>query len=203
MALRRILLCTDPILRRKAERVREVDDEIRQLLDEMVETMIAAPGIGLAAPQVGVSQRCLVARDKSDTEEERVYKIVNPRIMKRSGEQWAFEGCLSLPTLQAEVCRPQKVVVSGLDEHGEPVKVEAEGLLARCLLHEIDHLDGVLFIDRAEPESIGWMVPDESEEDGYRLESATVPEVMAAFERMRRRLEERAQRAQEGAEATE
>jgi len=200
MPTRKILLCTDPLLRRKAERVRQVDDDTRQLLDDMVETMVAAPGIGLAAPQVGVGRRCIVARDKSDTEEERVYKIVNPRVQKRSGEQWAYEGCLSLPTLQAEVCRPQQVVVSGLDEDGQPIRIEAEGLLARCLLHEVDHLDGMLFIDRAEPDSIGWMVPDESEEDGYRLESATVPEVMAAFERMRQRLaeRERRERAEEG-----
>jgi len=105
----------------------------------------------------------------------------------RKGEQWAYEGCLSLPTLQAEVCRPQEIVVSGLNEQGEPVKIAAEGLLARCLLHEIDHLDGVLFVDRAEPDSIGWMVPDETEEDGYRLEDATVAEVMAAFERLRQK----------------
>jgi peptide deformylase len=193
MPQRKILLCTDPILRRKAERVRRIDDGIRQLLDEMVETMIAAPGIGLAAPQVGESKRCIVARDRADCEEERIYRIVNPRIQKRKGEQWAYEGCLSLPTLQAEVCRPQEVVVTGLDENGEPVRVEAEGLLARCLLHEVDHLDGVLFMDRAEPDSIGWMIPDESEEDGYRLENATIPEVMAAFERMQRRLAERSQ----------
>ncbi len=200
MSLRKILLCTDPVLRRKADRVREVDNELRQLLDDMVETLIAAPGLGLAAPQVGVSKRCLVARDKADSEEEHVYKIINPRVQSRRGEQWAYEGCLSLPTLQAEVCRPLQVVVTGLDEYGRPLRVEAEGLFARCLLHEVDHLDGVLFIDRAEPDSIGWMVPDESEEDGYRLERATIPEVMAAFERMRRRQEEREQRKQEGQE---
>ncbi|MBU0607684.1 MAG: peptide deformylase [Armatimonadetes bacterium] len=191
MAQRKILLCTDPILRRKAERVRDIADDTLDLLDEMVEMMLEAPGIGLAAPQVGVSQRCIVARDKADTEEQRIYKIINPRVQSRRGEQWAYEGCLSLPTLQAEVRRAQEVVVTGLDENGEKIRVEAEGLLARCLQHEVDHLDGVLFIDRAEAESIGWMVPDESEEDGYRLDSTTIPEVMAAFERMQRRLEER------------
>ena len=203
MAQRKILLCTDPVLRRKAERVRHIDDGIRQLLDEMVETMVAAPGIGLAAPQVGESRRCIVARDRADSEEERIYRIVNPRVQKRQGEQWAYEGCLSLPTLQAEVSRPQQVVVTGLDENGEAVRVEAEGLLARCLLHEVDHLDGVLFIDRAEPDSIGWMIPDESEEDGYRLENATIPEVMAAFERMQRRLAERERREREAQEEAE
>jgi peptide deformylase len=197
MTLRKILLCTDPVLRRKAERVREIDDDIRQLLDDMAATIIAAPGLGLAAPQVGESKRCIVVRDRADAEDERLYKIINPRVQSRRGEQWAYEGCLSLPTLQAEVRRPQHVVVTGLDENGEPLRLEAEGLTARCLLHEVDHLDGVLFIDRAEPGSIGWMVPDESEEGGYRLDSATVPEVMAAFERMQRRLAERERRERE------
>lgn len=197
MATPKILICGDPVLRQKAERVREVDDEVRKLLDAMVECMIEAPGIGLAAPQVGESCRCIVIRDCADSEDERVYRIVNPKVKSRSGEQYAFEGCLSLPTLQAEVRRPQKVTVTGLDEHGEPITLEAEGLTARCLLHEIDHLDGVLFIDRAEPDTIGWMYPDETEEDGYRLESATVPEVMTAFERLRRRQQEREARERE------
>ena len=190
MATRKILLCTDPVLRRKAERVRKVDDKVRALLDDMVETMIEAPGIGLAAPQVGEGKRCIVVRDRADSEEERVYRIVNPRVHKREGEQTGYEGCLSLPTLQGEVSRPMQVTVSGLNEQGEPIKVTAEGLLARALLHEIDHLDGVLFIDRAEPDSIGWMIPDETEEDGYRLDHATIPEVMAAFERLRQRREQ-------------
>jgi peptide deformylase len=190
MATRNILLCTDPVLRRKAERVRQVDDDLRALLDDMVETMVAAPGIGLAAPQVGEGHRCIVVRDRADSEEERVYRIVNPRVRSRQGEQTAYEGCLSLPTLQAEVSRPLQITVTGLDEHGEPIKVAAEGLMARAFLHEIDHLDGVLFIDRAEPDSIGFMIPDETEEDGYRLENATIPEVMAAFERLRQRREQ-------------
>jgi len=193
MATRKILLCTDPVLRRKAERVRHVDDRVRQLLEDMAQTMLEAPGIGLAAPQVGEARRCVVVRERADTEEERIHKIVNPRVRSREGEQYAYEGCLSLPTLQAEVCRPMQITLTGLDEHGEPVKLAAEGLLARALLHEIDHLDGVLFIDRAEPDSIGWMIPDETDEDGYRLENATIPEVMAAFERLRQRQDEREQ----------
>jgi peptide deformylase len=187
MATRDILLCGDPVLRKKAERVREVDDGLRRLLDDMVETMLDAPGIGLAAPQVGEGLRCIVVRDTADDEEPRTYKIVNPRLRARAGEQQAFEGCLSLPTLHGEVCRPQRVIVTGLDENGDPVKLEAEGLLARCLLHEIDHLDGVLSLDRAVPGSLSWMIPDDREEDGYRLEPASLEEVMAAFERLRRR----------------
>lgn len=189
MALRNILLCTDPVLRKKAPKIREITDAHRKLLDDMVETMIDAPGVGLAAPQVGESTRCIVVRDRADAEDERVYKLINPRVQSREGEQWAYEGCLSLPTLQAEVCRPMRVVVGAVDENGEPVRVEAQGLTARCLLHEIDHLDGILFIDRADPDTIGWMIPDDTEEDGYRLESATIAEVMAAFERLRQRQE--------------
>lgn len=187
MAIRSILICGDPVLRRKAPRLREVNDHTRALLDDMVETMIDAPGIGLAAPQVGASSRCIVVRDCSDDERDVIYKIVNPRVRAKEGEQWAYEGCLSLPTLQAEVCRPMSITVTGLDENGDPVRVEAEGLTARALLHEVDHLDGILFIDRAEPDSIGWMIPDKTDEDGYRFESATVADVMAAFERLRRR----------------
>lgn len=187
MAIRNILICGDPVLRKKAPRLREVNDRTRQLLDDMVETMIDAPGIGLAAPQVGASTRCVVVRDCSDDDRDLIYKIVNPRVAAKEGEQWAYEGCLSLPTLQGEVCRPMRITVTGLNENGEPMRVEAEGLTARALLHEIDHLDGILFIDRAEPDSIGWMIPDKTDEDGYRFENATIPEVMAAFERLRKR----------------
>lgn len=187
MALRKILICGDPVLRKKAPKVREITEETRKLLDDMVETMIEAPGIGLAAPQVGHCTRCIVVRDCGEGEDDKVYKIVNPRVQSKEGEQWAYEGCLSLPTLQAEVGRPMRITVIGEDENGEPIRVQAEGLLARALLHEIDHLDGILFIDRAEPYSIGWMIPDPSDEDGYRLEDATVAEVMAAFDRLRKR----------------
>ncbi len=190
MAKRRILICGDPILRRKAERVRQIDGQIRLLLEEMVEAMLEAPGIGLAAPQIGVSCRCIVVRDKADSEAERIYKLINPRVLARRGEQTGYEGCLSLPTLQAEVRRPREIVVQAWDENGEPVKIEAEGLLARCILHEIDHLDGVLFIDRANPQTLAWMIPDEKEEEGYRLEPTTVQEALAAFERLRQRQEQ-------------
>jgi peptide deformylase len=188
MAIRNITICGEPVLRKKAPKVREITDETRELLDDMVETMIDAPGVGLAAPQVGICTRCIVVRDYGENDEETVYKIVNPRVQSKQGEQWAYEGCLSLPTLQAEVCRPMQITVTGLDENGNPIRLQAQGLLARALLHEIDHLDGVLFIDRAEPETMGWMIPDEKDEDGYRLENATVPEVMAAFDRLRERV---------------
>lgn len=187
MALRDILICGDPILRKKTPKVREVDAETRRLLDDMVETMNEAPGIGLAAPQVGECMRCIVVRDTSDDEVDKVYKIVNPRLRMRSGEQSAYEGCLSLPTLHAEVSRPMRIKITGLDENGEPVEILAEGLTARAFLHEMDHLDGILFVDRADPETLSWLVPDESEEDGYRMEDATIEEVMEAFDRLRQR----------------
>lgn len=192
MALRKILICGDPVLRRKAERVREIDDHIRELLNDMVETMKDAPGIGLAAPQVGESVRCIVVRDCSRNEDEEeteevIYKLVNPRLRGRGGEQTAYEGCLSLPTLHGEVRRPEWVIVSALDENGEPLRLEATGLTARCLLHEMDHLDGVLFLDRADAGTLNWLIPDEREEDGYRFESASVEEVTAAFDRLRLR----------------
>lgn len=195
MALRKIMLCGDPVLRKKTPKLREVDDETRRLLDDMVETMIDAPGIGLAAPQVGACKRCIVVRDVVDPEHETVYKIVNPRIQRREGEQSAYEGCLSLPTLQGEVIRPMQIKATGLDQEGQPIEIVAEGLLARAILHELDHLNGILFIDRAEPDTLGWMVPDEEDEDGYRLEDATVAEVMEAFDRLRKK------QAQQEAEA--
>jgi peptide deformylase len=189
MGVRKILYCGDPVLRRKAAKVVQIDDTIRALLEDMVETMLAAPGIGLAAPQVGESVRCLVAREEDEEGEQIIYQLVNPRLRARGGEQIGYEGCLSLPTLQGEVKRPLEIMVTGQGPHGEPVKIEAEGLLARCLLHEMDHLDGVLFCDRAEPGSLGWMIPDETEEGGYRFDEATLEEVMAAFERLRQRQE--------------
>jgi peptide deformylase len=143
--------------------------------------------------------RCIVVREQTEEEEERVYRIVNPRVRGRGGEQEGQEGCLSLPTLHGEVRRAEWVVVSGLDENGEPIKLEAEGLLARCLLHEIDHLDGVLFTDRAEPGTLHWMIPDEKEEDGYRAEPTSLEEITAAFDRLRQRQAEREAQATEEA----
>ncbi len=147
MTILRILEYPDPVLRRKAEPVAVVDDEIRALMENMLETMYAAPGIGLAAPQVGVLRRVVVI-DVSE-EKNRPLRLVNPRILWRSEETaTAEEGCLSLPDLYAEVRRPAEVAVAYLDEQGREQRLRAEGTLARCLQHEIDHLDGVLFIDR-------------------------------------------------------
>jgi peptide deformylase len=193
MALREILICGDPVLRRKAQRVAEVNDEIRALLDDLAETMMEAPGLGLAAPQIGESVRCIVVRDQADSEDEKIYQLVNPRVRARAGEAFMYEGCLSLPTLQGEVRRPHRVVVTALGREGEEVRLEAEGLLARVLMHEIDHLDGVLFSDRSEPGSLGWMVPDENEEGGYRLEATNQDEINAAYARLLKRREQQKQ----------
>lgn len=146
----RIRTYPDPVLRRRAVPVERVDERIRRLLDDMLETMYAAPGIGLAAPQVGESLRVIVA-DVSE-EKNAPLRMVNPEITWRSETTAvAEEGCLSLPEIYGEVERPEAVEVRYLDETGAERTLRAEGLLARCLQHEIDHLDGVLFVDRLSP----------------------------------------------------
>jgi peptide deformylase len=150
MAILRILEVPNPILKRPAAPVERIDDEVRHLMEDMLETMYAAPGIGLAAPQVGVSKRIVVI-DISETKNAPL-KLVNPQLIWASERLVAAEeGCLSLPEQYAEVKRPEAVEVAYLDEHGEARTLRAEGLLARCLQHELDHLDGILFIDRISP----------------------------------------------------
>lgn len=148
MAIREIRMFPDPVLREPAAPVLDVDDAVRKLVADMGETMRAAPGIGLAAPQVGIQRRVLVY---SLSEEEPIAAVINPEIVERSGEVVDSEGCLSIPGLSYEVLRAQRVVVKGLDADGSPVEIEAVDLEARVLQHEIDHLDGILFIDRIEP----------------------------------------------------
>jgi peptide deformylase len=131
------------------QEVDAVDDEVRALVDDLMETMYSADGVGLAAPQIGVPLRVFVF-DVRD-EELDSGALVNPRIVEASGTQRESEGCLSIPGLEEIVERSERVVVEGLDRNGEPVRIEADGLLSRCLQHEKDHLDGVLFIDRVSP----------------------------------------------------
>ena len=169
MALRRVLICGEPELRRKSRKVKNIDGALVELLDDMVETMLDAPGVGLAAPQVGENLRAIVLAEYEEGEEPRVHACINPRIVETEGEIEGGEGCLSLPTLHAVVLRPERVVVEGLDRDGEPIEMEAHGLMARAFCHEIDHLNGKLFIDRAEADSIAWMIPDEDDERGYHL----------------------------------
>ncbi len=133
----------NPVLRRKAPRVGRVDDSVRRLMDDMMETMIAAPGVGLAAPQVDVSLRVITIR----VDNQLLY-LANPEIVKAEGEQIGYEGCLSVPGVVGEVKRHQKIVCRALNRHGQEKRIKGDGLLARAIQHEIDHLDGILFTDR-------------------------------------------------------
>lgn len=144
MAVLAIRKLGDPVLRTRASGVREVNDNIRKMLKDMADTMYDAPGVGLAGPQVGILKRIVVI-DIGD----KLYQLVNPEIIESDGKDVAEEGCLSIPGEVGEVPRSARVVVEALDERGEPVRIEAEGLLARALQHEIDHLNGILFVDRA------------------------------------------------------
>lgn len=143
MAIRIIRKEDDPILRKVSREVDEIDDRIITLLDDMKETMDEAEGVGLAAPQVGVLRRVIIVDIG-----EGLIELINPQIIYQEGSQCGEEGCLSLPGISEEIERPNKVRVRGLNRKGEEIMVEGEDLLARALCHEIDHLDGILFIDR-------------------------------------------------------
>mgnify|MGYP000619201041 CR=1 FL=1 len=147
MACLQICTYPDPILRRKAEPVPTVDREIRRLIDEMAETMYSAPGIGLAANQVGKAQRVLVVDLQRPEYDQGLLVLVNPKIVAASGETTYEEGCLSVPEFFSNVKRYEQVTVQALDKDGKPVEISANGLLAVVLQHEIDHLEGRLFID--------------------------------------------------------
>ena len=148
MALLPIITVPDPILRKVASPVERVDDAVRRLMDDMLATMYDAPGIGLAAPQVGISRRVIVMDPAKDEESNQPLFMVNPRIITR-GEELRLheEGCLSIPDVTAEVERPARTRVSFLTREGEPGEVELEGIWSTLVQHEIDHLNGVLFID--------------------------------------------------------
>lgn len=144
MALREIRLDGDPILRKKSREVTEVTDRIKILLDDMIETMNHAEGVGLAAPQVGILRRVIVI-DIGDGP----IKIINPKIVEKHGEEVAVEGCLSIPGISGDVPRPEKIKVKYMDVEGDMQVFEAEDVLARVFCHEIDHLDGILYTDKA------------------------------------------------------
>nr|WP_315434321.1 peptide deformylase [uncultured Stomatobaculum sp.] len=146
MALRNIREIGDPILNQKAKEVREMTPNLRALVEDMVETMRHANGVGLAAPQVGVLKRLVVI----ECEEGELHVLINPEIIARDGEQTGYEGCLSVPGKTGIVTRPNHVKVKALNENMEPVTVEGEELLARALCHELDHLDGHLYTEMAE-----------------------------------------------------
>ena len=147
MTIRKILVEPDPFLRQVSQDVKKVDDELRKLMDDMLETMYAAPGIGLAAIQVGVPKRVIVI-DLSKEEERKPFYFINPRIMKKSENNSTYEeGCLSVPGQFAEIDRPDQCHISYLDYNGQKKELKTEGLLATCIQHEMDHLEGILFID--------------------------------------------------------
>jgi peptide deformylase len=157
MPLRKIVTLPEPVLRRKAHPIGKVDKNLQTLIDDMVETMRDAPGVGLAAPQIGLSERLIVVeyyeRDEDEEKEDapkKVWAVINPEIIKASAEKLTgVEGCLSIPGLVGEVERHASIQVKGLNRHGKPLKVKADGWLARIFQHEIDHLNGILFTDRA------------------------------------------------------
>jgi peptide deformylase len=148
VALLPIRLYPDPVLRRRCPRVESFDGDLRRLAADMIETMHAAPGIGLAAPQVGVETRLAVVDLSAGEDPEAVYVLVNPRILGSDGSGVELEGCLSIPELTEKVTRPLRITVEAQDLDGETVRFEAEDWLARAICHEVDHLDGVLFPDR-------------------------------------------------------
>lgn len=156
---RNILVYPDPFLARKAIPVTAVDERVRTLIRDMFETMYAAEGIGLAAPQVGVGKRVIVLDVSPVDESAPPMAVVNPEIVERKGSVSGEEGCLSVPGVQGEVCRAETVVVRGFDGEGKPLRLQAGGILSRALQHEIDHLDGILFIDRISSTPVPAVVP--------------------------------------------
>ncbi|HEY7441953.1 MAG TPA: peptide deformylase [Vicinamibacterales bacterium] len=146
--IRPIVKFGDPVLQSRASDVPAIDDDLQTLIDDMIETMYAAPGIGLAAPQVGVPLRVFVVDLSLGRKAEDLIVMVNPEFVDRDGMQLEEEGCLSIPGFNATVVRPTRAVLQGLDRTGQRRTVEGSGLLARAFQHEMDHLDGTLFVDR-------------------------------------------------------
>ncbi|WP_296021398.1 peptide deformylase [uncultured Agrobacterium sp.] len=148
MTIKPLIILPDPLLRQQSKPVETVDSEIQRLADDMLETMYDAPGIGLAAIQIGLARRMLVIDLSREDEENKPQVFINPEILKVSDDVSTYEeGCLSIPDYYAEVERPASLTVGYIDRNGKQQTIEADGLLATCLQHEIDHLNGVLFID--------------------------------------------------------
>jgi peptide deformylase len=170
VAIRPIRTLGDPVLRQKAKRVSRMDDSLLQLFDDMVDTMRDAPGVGLAAPQIGVSLRMIVI----EVPEHPLIKLWNPEIVRRTGTRTVPEGCLSVPGYRADVPRSMAVVAKGRDPEGKEVRFKATDLLAQAFEHEIDHINGTLYIDYLEsPEQLRKLEPEEEsgDEDDAAAES--------------------------------
>ena len=164
MAVRPVVQADNPILRQKSKKVKRFGQALQNLIDDMVETMHAVNGLGLAAPQIGVSQQVIVIQlpeNEEDPQSGKLYVMCNPEIVRTVGEEEeSEEGCLSVPGFAGDVRRAAVVTVKGLDRHGKKIRIKAEGLLARAFQHEIDHLNGTLFIDRVDsPEKMRRIVP--------------------------------------------
>ena len=149
MAIREIIYLNDPRLRKKSLDVTEFSDNLQELIDDMFETMYHAKGVGLAAPQIGINKRLTVIDVIGDKSQQLV--LINPKIISEEGSEQYQEGCLSVPGAYATVTRAQKIVATALDRHGKPFEIAADGLLGECIQHEIDHLNGKLFIDLLSP----------------------------------------------------
>ncbi len=150
MAVRPIRTVPDPVLRQKAKRVKTIDKSVLKLITDMRETLAAANGVGLAAPQVGVSLRVIVVSIQHENNEKEEQCLINPEVIRRAGERMVNEGCLSIPGYVGEIIRSVQVRVKGIDETGKQVKIIAEGLLGEALEHEIDHINGILYVDHLE-----------------------------------------------------
>lgn len=176
MSLLNLHLLGSPVLRQRSAEVREFDDETRQFVDDLFETMAAAKGVGLAANQVGVARRVAVV----DADGQR-FAMINPRIVEASLPETAEEGCLSIPDVYGDVRRPARVTLEAEDANGKTFRLEAEGLVARAIQHELDHLDGILFLDHLSPVKRGLLLrkwrKEHKDDDSYVKEvSAVSPE---------------------------
>jgi peptide deformylase len=151
MAIRKIVFVPETVLRKKAHKITTFDKDLQVLIDDMIETLRSAPGVGLAAPQVGVLQQLIVIEyAENEDQKPKLYVVINPEIVKPSEEkEMGVEACLSIPGIAGEVERNFALTVKGLDRFGRPIKIKSSGWLARIFQHEIDHLDGILFTDRA------------------------------------------------------
>jgi peptide deformylase len=173
LAVLTVRVLGDPVLRRKAGRVAKIGASIQRLIDDMIDTMHAAGGVGLAAPQVGRPLRVIVIEvpppeaDPPRVEEREVIVLINPQIVRRSGERQVTEGCLSVPGYWAEISRSEKVIAKGLSREGREVRIKGEDLLAQALEHEFDHINGVLYIDHLESlDQLMKIEPEREEESG-------------------------------------
>ena len=163
MAVRPIRTLPDPVLQQKAKRVSSIDGSVQRLIDDMLETMPHAGGVGLAAPQIGVSLRVITLQ----VPDEEPMVMINPEVVKRSGEREVSEGCLSVPGYVGEIKRSESVTVKGQDRHGKSIRFKATGLMAQALEHELDHLNGLLYLDHLESrEDLHRIEPPDPEEGG-------------------------------------